>query len=123
MSYTFYKILHVASVLAVFAALGGACLHAMQGGGREGNSGRGALHALHGIALFLALVGGFGLLARLGMATGWPGWVWAKLVVWLVLGGLLMVPARRPALARPILLGVLPLLGLAAAWLAIAKPF
>lgn len=122
MSYAFYKILHVAAALVVFAALGGACLHAMQGGGREGSTGRGLVNAVHGVALFASLVAGFGLLARLGMATGWPGWVWAKLALWLLLGGVLVLPYRKPQWARGLLL-TLPILGLAAAWLAIAKPF
>lgn len=122
MSYTFYKILHITAIITIFAALGGACLHAMNGGSREGSSGRGMINALHGIGLFVALVGGFGLLARMGMATGWPGWVYAKLVIWLVVGGLLVLPYRKPEFAKPLLLS-LPVLGLAAAWLAIAKPF
>ncbi len=122
MSYEFYKILHVTAVLAVFAALGAACLHAMNGGGREGTAGRKLVNALHGAGLLVALVGGFGLLARLDLATGWPGWVWAKLAIWLVAGAYVVVPYRRPALAKPMLLA-LPVLGLAAAWLAIAKPF
>jgi len=122
MSYTFYKILHLAAVLGVFAALGAACLHAMNGGAREGTAGRGLVNALHGVGLLIALVGGFGLLARLNLATAWPGWVWAKLAIWLIAGVYVVVPYRRPALARPMLLA-LPLIGLAAAWLAIAKPF
>lgn len=122
MSYTFYKILHVAAALAIFAALGGACIQAMNGGRQEGAVGRGMAKVMHGIGLLLSLVAGFGLLARLGIATGWPGWVWGKLVLWLVIGGLIALPYRRPTLAKPVLLA-LPLLGLAAAWLAIAKPF
>jgi hypothetical protein len=35
---------------------------------------------------------------------------------------LLTLPYRRPALARPLLLVGLPLLGAAAAWLAVYKP-
>lgn len=122
MSYDFYKILHLAAVLAVFAALGGACLHAMNGGGQGKGGARTLVTALHGTGLLLALVAGFGLLARLDLFSGWPGWVWAKLAIWLVAGAYLTVPYRRPSLARPMLLA-LPFLGLAAAWLAIAKPF
>jgi hypothetical protein len=122
MSYNFYKILHIAAVLGVFASLGAVAFHALNGGSRLGSTGRGLVAALHGGGLLLALVAGFGLLARLDLAPAWPGWVWAKLAIWLVVGGLAAVPYRRPDLARPVLL-LLPLLGLAAAWLAIAKPF
>lgn len=121
MSYEFYKVLHIAAVIGVFVSLGAVCFHALNGGQR-GGPGRGLVAALHGGGLLLALVGGFGLLARLGLASGWPGWVWAKLALWLLLGALAAVPYRRPALARPVLL-TLPVLGLAAAWLAILKPF
>ncbi|MDZ4675054.1 MAG: hypothetical protein SGI84_11410 [Gemmatimonadota bacterium] len=122
MSLEFYKVLHVAAVIGVFISLGAVCFHAMNGGSRGTASGRGLVAALHGGGLFLALVGGFGLLARNGLMGGWPGWVWAKLALWIILGALVAVPYRRPALARPILL-VLPVVGLTAAWLAILKPF
>jgi hypothetical protein len=122
MSYNFYKILHIAAVLGVFASLGAVAFHALNGGNRLGSTGRRLVAALHGGGLLLVLVAGFGLLARLDLATAWPGWVWAKLGVWLVAGALVSVPYRKPALARPVLVA-LPLLGLAAAWLAIAKPF
>lgn len=122
MSYEFYKILHVAAILGIFAALGATAFHAMNGGTRVSSTGRGIVAALHGAGLLLALVAGFGLLARLELISAWPGWVWAKLMIWLVIGAAAGVPYRRPDLARHVLL-LLPLLGLAAAWLAIAKPF
>jgi hypothetical protein len=122
MSYAFYKVLHLAAVLGIFASLGAICYHAMNGGQRTGAVGRGIVAALHGGGLLVALVAGFGLLARLGLIGSWPGWVWGKIVIWLVVGALVAVPYRRPALARPVLLS-LPLVGLAAAWLAAAKPF
>lgn len=122
MSYEFYKILHVTAALGIFAALGAVVYHAMNGGSRSGTTGRAIVATLHGAGLLLSLVAGFGLLARLNLATGWPGWVWAKLTLWILIGALAGVPYRRPALARTILI-VVPFLGLAAAWLAIAKPF
>jgi hypothetical protein len=51
-----------------------------------------------------------------------PGWIWGKLVIWLLAAGLLTLPYRHPALARPLLF-FLPVLGIAAASLAIFKPF
>lgn len=122
MSYMFYKILHVAAALSVFGMMGAVCLHVMNGGTREQGAGRALVGAMHGISLLLVLVAGFGLLARLNIITGWPGWVWAKLGIWLLVGAWIVVPYRRPALARPMLI-VLPFLGLAAAWLALTKPF
>lgn len=122
MSYEFYKILHLAAVIGVFVSLGAVCFHAMNGGNKAAATGRGLVSALHGAGLLLALVAGFGLLARTGLMGGWPGWVWAKLTLWVLLGALVAVPYRRPDLARPVLLA-LPVLALVAAWLAILKPF
>lgn len=122
MSYEIYKILHLAAIIGVFVSLGATCYHAMNGGQRTSGTGRAIVGALHGGGLLLALVAGFGLLARLSLIGGWPGWVWTKLVLWVLLGILVAVPYRRPSLAKPILLA-LPALGLTAAWLAILKPF
>ena len=52
----------------------------------------------------------------------YPGWIWGKFVIWLLAGGLPALPYRRPGLARPLLF-FLPVLGIAAASLAIFKPF
>ncbi len=122
MSYNFYKILHIVSVLGVFASLGAVSYHALNGGARAGARGRAIVSGLHGGGLLLVLVAGFGLAARLELMSGLPGWVYAKLAIWLVAGALLAVPYRKPAAAGAILM-LLPVLGLLAAWLAIAKPF
>jgi len=122
-SYEAYKVLHLMSVLALFAVLGGVAVHAMNGGTRQTNAARRIVAALHGTALLVALIAGFGLMARLDlMRGGIPLWVWGKLVIWLIAMLLLTLPYRRPALARPLLLFGLPLLGAAAAWLAVYKP-
>jgi len=77
------------------------------------------LGMLHGLALFLVLLGGFGMLARLD--AGFPGWILAKLGVWLVFGGI--IAARKsPAWAVRALV-LVPLLAVLAGWLAYAKPF
>jgi hypothetical protein len=68
------------------------------------------------------LLGGFGLLARLGVVRGvFPLWVWIKLTVWVVLSLAVMLPYRRPQLAKPLFF-LYPILGAIAAWAAIYKP-
>lgn len=121
-SYGVYKLLHILGILVLFLALGGVTLHAAQGGTRDANHRRRLAMATHGIGLFVILLGGFGMLARLGINTGFPGWIWGKLMVWLVLGALVMLPYRFPALARPLWL-IVPVLGTTAAYLALYKPF
>lgn len=81
MSYTFYKILHLLSVLALFLALGGRLFSHP-----ENTLYKKKLMILHGVAAFFLLVSGFGLLARLGMFHNLPAWAWGKIVIWLILG-------------------------------------
>ncbi|NOT09208.1 MAG: hypothetical protein HOP28_13495 [Gemmatimonadales bacterium] len=122
-SYEVYKVAHLAAVLVLFSVLGGVLVHALNGGTRAANMARRAVAALHGLAMAVAIVAGFGLVARLDlMSGGVPPWVWAKVTIWLIAGLLLALPYRRPALARPILLVGLPFLAAAAAWLAVFKP-
>ncbi len=117
MSYEVYKILHLLAVLFLYLSLGAAVATA----GSANLSLRRLGIATHGIAMLVIVVAGFGLLARLGVG-GVPGWAWAKLGVWLLLG-LAVIPLRRRARWAPLLWFVLPVLGGFAAWLAVTKPF
>jgi hypothetical protein len=122
-SYELYKVIHLVGVIVLFSVLGGAMVHAINGGTASTNAARRIITVLHGIGLILVLGAGFGLLARLDLMNGGvPLWVVGKLIIWLVAGLLLTVPRRKPALARPILLAGLPFLAAAAAWLAVYKP-
>lgn len=120
-----YKVVHLFGVFMMFTALAATFAHVANGGTREGNSLRRLLAAMHGLGGFLVIVAGFGMFARLeaaGSISGTPGWVVAKLVLWLFLAVSLAIPYRRSAAARPLLL-LLPLLGAAAGLLAVFKPF
>lgn len=120
MSYQFYKVLHLTGIVMTFLALGGAAMHGMNGGGE--NKSRKFASAMHGIGLTLALVGGFGLLAKLQLKFPWGGWALTKLGIWLVLGGMISVFLRKPAASKPAWF-VLVLLFITAASLAVYKPF
>ena len=48
-------------------------------------------------------------------------WVWLKVAIWLAVGGVVTLVRRRPSWAGALWV-LLPLLGGAAAWLAIYKP-
>ena len=128
-SYDVYRLIHLFGIFLLLMALGGGIVRtilvAVPKGAAPGDTagasrGRGLVAASHGIALLLILLGGFGMLARLDI--GMQNWVFAKLGVWLVLGALLVLIRRAPALARPLWLAV-PLLALLAGWIAAAKPF
>ena len=122
-SLNLYKLVHILGILLVFSSFGGLVLHAMNGGTKATNAGRRIVTNGYGVGLFLILLGGFGMLARLGIVQGGlPGWIWLKLAVWIAVGGLFALPSRRPDASR--LLWILgPALGLLAAWAGLYKPF
>ena len=120
----FYEVLHIIGIAMVFLTIGGVAVHAANGGTRKASDTRKLVASIHGLGTLLILVGGFGMLARMGFMHGaaFPGWLWAKIIIWLILGGVTMLPYRRPALARPALL-LLPLLAGVAVYMALYKPF
>ncbi|TGN19811.1 hypothetical protein [Leptospira idonii] len=123
MSYQIYKLMHMLGIFLLFLSLGGVALFTINGGTKSTNKWKSIAAITHGLALVLLLVAGFGMMARLGIPHGsWPGWVYAKIVVWLTFGGLLAVVYRKPAIAKVLWVGF-PLLGVCAAYLAIYKPF
>jgi uncharacterized membrane protein SirB2 len=124
MSPEFYKIVHMAGLLMVFLSLGGLSLHAMNGGTKSTNPERRLVAITYGIGLLLILVGGFGWLGAAGMLSSgtMPLWPWAKLALWLVIGGLLALPAIRPELGKLVWF-IAPVVGVVAAWIAGTKPF
>lgn len=74
--------------------------------------------ATHGAAMFLILLAGFGMLARLGISGSWPLWVWIKIVIWLALGAL-PVLLRKSDRPNGLLFFVTPVLAAIAAWAAL----
>lgn len=123
MSIQIYTLIHVFGVIVLFMALGGTLIHVLNGGTKEDNAWRKPLAAMHGFALFIILLGGFGLMARLGIShTELPGWIWVKLVIWLLLGAAIALPYRVKGLAKPFML-VIPLLGAIAIYFGVFKPF
>ncbi|MEQ1692860.1 MAG: hypothetical protein ABMA00_16330 [Gemmatimonas sp.] len=120
----FYEIVHLIGIAALFMAIGGVAVHAANGGNTTTSTTRRSVGIAHGLGALLILVGGFGMLARLGVkhGEGFPGWLWAKVVIWIVLTALVIVPYRQPTLARPMLL-VVPLLAGVAVYMALYKPF
>ena len=103
----------------VIAAVGGQILHAMNGGGKDHPSKKWlGIHS--GVGLIILLIGGFGMLARLG--TGIQPWLVVKIVLWLALGFVGAIAIRKPEQAKPIWLATIGLT-VFAAYLAVYKPF
>lgn len=121
MSYEIYKILHVTGLLMLFVGLAG--LVGMKMNGTElSPRGRRLFFLFHGVGLLVMFVAGFGLLARMGFMTQIPNWAFAKMAIWLILGGGVALAKRRGQVGGPLLILFVGL-GMTAAWLAIAKPF
>ena len=127
MSYEFYKVLHLLALFVLFTSLGGLAMlaYANRANGTwpaEALSARRMLAMVHGIALLIAFVAGFGLMARTGVTTSaWPSWIYGKIGVWLFVGVSVAFVRRIPGFGRLWIL-LLPLLGAVGAWLAITKP-
>ena len=123
MPYTIYKLIHFLGIFSLLTVLAAAAMHVMRGGTRADNPNRRTIGIVHGIASFMILLGGFGMLARLGvMHGGLPGWIYAKLVIWLAASGSIALIYRGPDLARTLLIA-LPLLAALAGYFALYKPF
>ena len=121
MSYPFYLVLHLVGVFLIVVSLGGITLHMMNGGTREFAM-RKWVGATHGLGLLIALIAGFGLLAKLGIGhDGLPVWVIGKLVIWLILGGMPAFIYRKSNLAKLNWVLIFVLAGFAA-YLAAFKP-
>jgi hypothetical protein len=123
MSYETYKILHLLGILMVFSGVGGAFVQRLNGANPDSPA-RKMIASLHGTGLLISVVAGFGMLAKLGMTDGIPGWALGKLLVWIVLGGSLPLLLRLQSLTvvRGVFLASL-FFGSIAAWLAVSKPF
>ena len=83
MSYTFYSSLHLISLFylaLVLAALWGLYTHP-----NYNPKIRSVLLSLHGLIMFLILLAGFGLMAKIKIHSPWPLWIYIKLLLWLSL--------------------------------------
>ena len=122
MPYEFYKVLHLLAILVLFTAMGGLAMVTLRGGtDEELKAARKPLVILHGVALLVIFVAGFGLMAKLGMMqSGWPKWIFGKLAIWVILGGAVAMLKRPMGIAWYLLL---PVVGGLGAWLAVYKPF
>ena len=118
MSLAFYKVLHLFGIALLFTGVGGLCILSISGS--DSVKARRLSSILHGLALAIVLVTGFGLLAKLGMGATIPLWLWLKIAIWIALGGVIVVIKRAPQYATAMLFA-LPLLGAIAGYLAIYK--
>lgn len=111
-AYEIYKFIHIASI---FAFLMGATVLLM-------SRTQGKFWKIWtGVASFFILFGGMGMQARL--QVGWPAWIQAKIVLWLLITMLGHIVAKRfPQQGNKAFAGTF-LIAVLAAWIALFKPF
>jgi hypothetical protein len=121
MPYEFYKFLHFFGLFLLISGLMGVFVTTWNGQQLVGRI-KVFSFSLHGLGLFLILLSGFGLLARLGLAREMPTWAYVKLAIWGTLALFVSLLKRKGHLGWPIYLTLLTVL-LFAAYTATYKPF
>ncbi len=121
MSYEFYKLIHLVGIILLFSGLAGLITIRMSEGRLDGKV-KGFVHITHGTGLLLILISGFGLLARLGLMRDIPNWVFGKLLIWVVMGGIIALVKRKGHIGWPMFFLLLALF-IVAGYLALFKPF
>ena len=97
MSYSFYHFLHLTSIVVLFMCLASMATSKWIAPDKPWPK---WFSIAHGLSLLIVLVGGFGMLARLGMTAGLPTWIYVKLIVWGLLGAMLALIKRAPQKAQ-----------------------
>jgi len=121
-SYEVYKFLHSCGFFGLFAAVVSLSFYGLTHNPVT-HPWKKAVSIIHGIAMILILVSGFGLLARLGiMHGGLPIWAWIKLFIWALFMVSLLVVKKKPEYSKFIWVFSI-LLFIVAAWVARFKPF
>lgn len=112
MNYPVFKLVHLLGVLCLFSGIGGMFFAQAR-----------FARILHGVGLLIILIGGVMMVYYLGLdgAHGVPLWVKLKMLI-LVCFGVLPLLARSRGL-KGFMLPIALLLGLAASFLGIFKPF
>lgn len=112
--YQVYMLLHFSGILLVFFAYGSLVTRALLIRAAGTNTlpasslgGRKMGAIVSGIGLLLILVSGFGMVSLLKL--GWPLWVLIKIVIWVLLGALMVIVNRKPAISPLLWLATLVL--------------
>lgn len=91
-----YQVLHVVGILMLFLGYGALLARSMAAPDNVSVRKLGSITS--GVGLLLILVAGFGLISKLGHSFVAP-WLIVKMVIWLALGGLIVLINRKPQLA------------------------
>ncbi len=120
MSYLSLKVIHLIGLALTFMGLAGALASSTSAPAPSAT--RRIFAVSHGVGLVILLASGFTLALQLGIGRNLPGWIWGKLVIWLLAGVTLTLVRRFSRFQVSLLVYFVVLVGLAA-WLALYKPF
>ena len=113
-----YHILHITGITMLFLGYGALLARSMMGSDDARVKKLGSVTS--GIGLLLIFVAGFALISKMGYSFTTP-WILVKMFIWLLLGGLIALINRKPALAGS-LWWLLVALGLFASIMVYARP-
>jgi hypothetical protein len=91
-----YQVLHAVGILMVFLGYGALLARSMAAPGNVSIRKLGSITS--GIGLLLILIAGFAMISKFGYSFTAP-WLIVKMLVWLALGGLIVLINRKPQLA------------------------
>ena len=91
-----YQVLHIVGIAMLFLGYGALLARSVAAPGNVSVRKLGSITS--GIGLVLILVAGFGLISKLGYSFSAP-WLIVKMLIWLLLGGLIVLINRKPQLA------------------------
>ena len=88
MDYEVYKLIHIVGIVVFFGVAGATFL---------GESYNKHQKIIMGVSSFFILLGGMGLMARIGIEHGsmWPSWLIVKGLMWLILAILTPICAKK----------------------------
>lgn len=116
-SYSIFMILHFIGVFMVLMSLGGLIVLGVV----EDSRWRKLAAMTNGIGLAVIVIGGLGLLGQLQLGWPWPGWIFGKMLIWLIFAILMVLAKRASRLGSTLWWGSVILAAVAAA-LANLKP-
>lgn len=91
-----YQVLHIVGIAMVFLGYGALLARSMAAPDNVSVRKLGSITS--GIGLLLILIAGFGLISKMGYSFTAP-WLIVKMLIWLALGGLIVLINRKPQLA------------------------
>jgi hypothetical protein len=123
LSYQFYKLIHFLGIWVLFFSFGAGYLYLKDQAAKGLKEVRPKVVVIsNSVGLVFILLGGFGMLARLGIHWPWPNWIALKFAAWVLLGFTMMIVKRR--LVPPVAFaGLALLIATLAGYLGIWKPF